>query len=39
MSYIFLNFLATGRPVAKALIKNNNNSLEENDVVEKNNWY
>ena len=31
MSHIFLKILATGRPVAKTLIKYNNNNLEEND--------
>ena len=31
MSRIFHKILATGRPVAKTLIKYNNNNLEEND--------
>ena len=35
MSYIFYKILATGWPVAKILIKYNNNNLEENDEEEK----
>ena len=35
VSYISLKILATGRPVAKALIKYNSNNLEENDEEEK----
>ena len=35
ISRIFHKILATGRPVAKALIEYNSNSLEENDEEEK----
>ena len=35
ISRIFHKNLATGRPVAKALIKYNSNNLEENDGEEK----
>ena len=35
MSHIFHKILATGRPVAKTLIKYNSNSLEKNDEEEK----